>query len=138
MKQIKNLSLLLLVAVSAVALNGCKKDDNNDREKFFGTYNVVEACSISGNVNYQITISSSASADDAIIINNFGNFNNVAVTGKVSGNNLTIPNQTLNVGGISLIINSGSGSISGNLLTITYAYSIGTDSESCTMTCNKI
>ncbi len=104
------------------------------RAKFLSAYNVTEACP-SGNYNYQITITTSSSGVDRVIINNFGGYN-VSVSGSVSGSSLTIPNQQINVQGTAATF-SGSGQLSGNILTISYTISSGSSSETCTKTCTK-
>lgn len=104
--------------------------DTESRAKFIGTYNVTEACT-SGNYTYSISATTSATGITSIIISNFGDYG-VNVTGTVSGSNLTIANQT--VGGGTF---SGSGQISGNILTITYNVTAGTSTDDCTMTCTK-
>lgn len=104
--------------------------DTEERAKFIGTYNVTEACT-SGNYTYSITTATSASGITTIIISNFGDYG-VNVTATVNGSNLTIANQT--VGGGTF---SGTGQISGNILTITYNVTAGTSTDDCTMTCTK-
>ena len=95
----------------------------------------MEACA-SDNYTYDIEIDPSSLNENEILIDNFGNFR-PAVRALVNGNNLSIPQQSLNVGGTSVIISNGSGSINGNILVISYAYAIGTDTENCSMTCSK-
>ncbi len=104
------------------------------RAKFFGTYNVVESCNVSGNFNYQISITTSAASASSVIINNFYGVG-AAATATVSGSAITIPNQTVDVQGNPLTL-SGSGQISGNILTLSYTIS-GGGSETCTATCTK-
>ena len=104
--------------------------DTEERAEFIGTYNVTEACT-SGNYTYSITVTTSSTGVTSIIINNFGDYN-VNVIATVSGDNLTIANQT--VGGGTF---SGSGQINGSILTITYNVTAGTSSDDCTMTCTK-
>jgi hypothetical protein len=94
-----------------------------------GSYNVNENCT-SGNYNYSISIVESSSSDDAIIINNFGDYS-VNVRATVSGNNVNL-NDTQ--GGITF---SGSGNLSGNTLSIIYTASSGGDTDNCTKTCIK-
>ncbi|MCB0767818.1 MAG: calcium-binding EGF-like domain-containing protein [Flavobacteriales bacterium] len=162
----KLVHLSLLVGLSTtLLLSGCKKDEDpcenvvcanggscNDgsctclsgyegstcgtevRAKFLGTYNVTEACP-SGNFSYQITVTTSSAAVNRVIINNFGGYG-VSVAGSVSGSSLTIANQQIDVGGTQGTF-SGSGQLSGNILTITYTVSSGANSETCTKTCTK-
>lgn len=102
------------------------------RDKFIATYNVNESCS-SGNFTYSITVTTSSTGISSIIITNFGDYT-VNVTGTVNenGTSITIPNQT--VGGGTF---SGSGQISGDILTITYTVTAGSSTDTCTMTCTK-
>lgn len=108
--------------------------DTEERAALLGAYSVSESCT-SGNYTYNITVVTSSTAVTTIIIQNFGDYGaNVSAT--VSGSSITIANQTVTVGGFPLTF-SGSGQMSGNILTITYTVSDGTDSDTCTMTCTK-
>jgi hypothetical protein len=120
-------------------LMSCKKDAPA-RDQFIATYSVVEACP-SGNSNYTISISTSVKSEDAVLINNFADLGTSAtVDGTISGSNITIPSQTLNItiqGQRVAVTLSGSGTISGASLNMSYAYSIGTTGETCSMNCTK-
>lgn len=159
----KNFKLLLLsLSFGALALTGCK-DECDDvvcqnggtcnegicacatgyegtecatetRAKFLGTYNVSESCE-SGNYTFSLTVTTSSTGVRNVIINNFYDIG-IAVNATVSGNSLNIPNQTVTSGGTALTI-SGSGQITGNILTMTYTISAGADSDTCTATCTK-
>lgn len=92
-------------------------------EKFIGSYTVTDNCSAdepdcSGSLTYVMVIR--ASGDNAIYIDNyFANFNNVYAT--VSGNTFTVPAVygVLNIAGTEQWdIDSGSGSLNGNTLTL--------------------
>ncbi|RMG73396.1 MAG: hypothetical protein D6722_03820 [Bacteroidetes bacterium] len=114
------------------------KDDGScipSRDKFIATYQVNESCP-SGNITFQITVTASASAENAVIINNLGDFGQ-SVTGTVNGNSISIPNQNISSGGFALSVN-GSGSINGDLLIINYTYNFSGGGESCTMNCTKL
>lgn len=131
----KNLILplaLLLLACLTVS-PGCKKD-TDDREKFLATYSVVESCN-SGNYNYEISINTSETADNAVLISNFADFG-VSAAATVSGNNITIPQQTVTAMGLAVSF-SGSGTLNGSSLSITYSYNVGGQGETCAMTCTK-
>lgn len=104
------------------------------REKFIGQYNVNETCP-SGNYNFIINVVSSSTSEDAIIINNLGDFG-AAVNATVDGSAVTIPNQNITSGGFAVSVN-GSGAINGNLLTINYSYDFSGSGESCSMNCTK-
>lgn len=104
------------------------------RSKFIASYSVQESCTV-GNYNYNMTINSSATGIDKIVINNFYGVG-AAVTASVSGSSITIPSQTVTVQGVAVTF-SGSGQLNGNILTLSYIASIGADSDSCTATCTK-
>lgn len=164
MKNLKHL-IFALLAVTTLSLASCKKDKCKDktcqngapcvdgtcncttgfsgenceienRAKFRSTYNVVETCAISGNFNYQVIISNSSAAADRVLISNFGGYGE-SVSATASGNSLTIATQQVAVQGGSLTF-SGSGQISGNILTISYSVSGDVTPESCTMNCTKV
>jgi hypothetical protein len=96
---------------------------------------VTESCP-SGNFTYQITITTSSAGVDRVIINNFGGYG-VSVSGTVSGSSISIPTQQVDVQGTAGTF-SGSGQLSGNIMTITYTISSGSSSETCTKTCTKL
>ena len=104
------------------------------RAKFLGSYNVSESCQ-SGNYTFSMSVTSSSTGVSNIIINNFYGIG-ISVSATINGNSVTIPNQTINDQGLALTI-SGSGQLSGNILTLTYNISAGADSDSCTATCTK-
>ena len=109
------------------------------RDKFIGGTNnnflVTDTCATTP---YNVTITTSATGIDKIIINDFGVFlcNGDApdVIASVSGDDLTIASQTFCQG--NEIIISGSGSISGDAITITVNYdaSNGGNSFTCLAT----
>jgi len=164
MKNLKHLVFAIL-AVTTFSLASCKKDpckdktcqnggacvdgtcncatgysgancETENRAKFRSTYNVNESCSSSGNFTYQITISNSSTGADKVLISNFGGYGET-VTATASGNSLNVATQQVNAGGNSLTF-SGSGQLSGNILTINYNISGAVPSESCTMNCTKV
>ena len=135
MNKILLFSLSTLLFMSFLIAPGCKKDKEDDRLQFLGTYSVVENCPSFGVNNFEMAITTSASSENSVIISNFGDFT-VSVTGTVSGNNLTIPQQTQTVQGTALNV-SGSGTINGLSLTISYTFSLGSQGESCSMVCTK-
>lgn len=85
--------------------------------KFVGTWDGVDVCS-SGNYNYTATITESSTEADKILISNFGGFGStVVVSATVTGSTFSVPGQTF--GSVTI---SGSGSISGDEITITVTY----------------
>lgn len=127
---------MFLAIVGLLVVAGCKKDKTLDREKFLATYAVVENCPSTGTDNYDIIITASSTGDNGVIISGFYGVAGLTVTGTVSGNTLTIPQQTVNVQGTGVTI-SGSGTLTGNTLTATYTLTVGPLSETCSMTCTK-
>lgn len=121
--------LIALVSISIFSISACKKEETPDRNKFLGTYDVNENCS-SGNDAYSITVSSSTTSEDDIIVTNLYKANQ-GVRATVSGSNINI-NDTK--GGVTY---SGSGSISGNTFTIIFTASAGVQSDNCTATAIK-
>ncbi len=104
------------------------------RDKFIASYNVQEACS-SGNYTYSITIVTSSSGPLKVIINNLGDFTTtINATATVDHSNITIDNAVYNNATLT-----GSGSINGNILTMTYTITDNAtgNSDQCTMTCTK-
>lgn len=156
--------LLLFVAVLAIPFAGCKEEDPCEgvtclnggtcadgscdcpagytgsncgtevRAKFIGTYNVTEACT-SGNYTYTMSATASSSGILNIVFSNFAGVG-ATINATANGNSLTIPNQTVDVSGVSATF-SGSGQIAGNILTISYTLSAGGTTDPCTATCTK-
>jgi hypothetical protein len=105
------------------------------RSKFLASYNVSESCNMSGNFNYTMSINTSATGVTNVVLNNFYGVG-ATVTGTVNGSAITIPSQLVNVNSIGHTF-SGSGQVSGNILTLSYTVVVGVDSETCTATCTK-
>ncbi len=106
------------------------------RAKFIGTYSTAESCTPGGNFNYTLTVTTSGTGVSNVILNNFYGVGAIA-TATVSGSSITIPNQIINITGLGAVTASGSGQISGNIMTISYSLVWGTDSDACTATCTK-
>lgn len=128
-KRLIQLSIFTLVS-SILLLSSCKKDDELDRVKFIGTYGAVETCD-SGNDSYDIVITASSTGDDKIIISNLYAFPGT-LTASVSGDNITIASQA-----VQNITYSGSGSLNGNTLTISFTVTDGAAADNCTAICTK-
>jgi hypothetical protein len=136
--KIRHLALFLALAGTVIfSSTGCQKDKDPDRLAFLGSYTVLESCSISGNLEYNISINESSTSEDDVVINNFGDFGG-PIRANVKGSTLTIAAQTITVQGIAINVSNGSGSLNGNLLTIAYTYSVAGNSEACSMTCTKL
>jgi hypothetical protein len=120
-------------------LSSCKKD-TDDRDQYVGTYNAEDKYVESGityTENYSFTITKSSVSSDRIIMTGFAGAPGVSVEATVSGNNFTIPQQTIVFDGENIGI-SGSGSISGNSLTYSYSGSFFGITLNFTGIANKI
>ncbi len=120
-----------LICLALLLISGCKKDSELDREKFLGTYTVTEDC-LSGPFAYNMSISASSDSDDIVLITNMYDYGDV-LNATINRNQLTIPSQEHD--GYTY---QGSGSISGNTLTVDYTISAGTaESDECTAICTR-
>lgn len=110
--------------------------DTEQRAKFLGTYNSTESCTPTSTGSYSNTITA-GSEITKIVISNFGD-SGLNATATVDENDITVDSQTITVGTNTFTI-SGNGSISGNILTITYeARSGGAVVFTCTVTMTKV
>lgn len=110
------------------------------RTKFVGTYKYNESASTScGVTDWPVTISTSSTAIDKIIINGFGAYGcsgvNINVDATVSGSNVTVIAGSFCSGGVE--IKSGSGSFSNGVLTVNYTANTGSGDFSCSGTYTK-
>lgn len=110
-----------------------------DRAQFIGSYSVSESCT-TDDYEYNMSISNSTSAANEIILDGLYELT-VGLNATVSGNDLTIvPGQSntdqSNTGEFESI--EGSGSISGNTVTITYTLMNHGATDNCTATLTKI
>lgn len=105
--------------------------------KFVGTYNTAESCDGTATGNYSNTVS--AGADNfKLVISNFGDSGLNMVADITASNEINIPVTNLSVGGTTYQV-SGSGTISGTVMTITYtAKENGVTQFTCTMTMTKV
>lgn len=137
MRGIKFKPVILLLAAVFYILGCQKSTEQPDRDKFLGTYSVVDSCSISGVKNYDITISKTALSENTVVISNFGNFTLFSVPGEVYDDRLTFE-KFANVSGEPIKI-TGHGTFSGLSLKISYFIERADvhDWESCYMNCTK-
>lgn len=68
------------------------------RDKFKGSWNVVEDGSISNPDNYTLSIQNAPEINQ-VYIRNFNNFSNATVVARVHGDTIYIPNQIIEQGG---------------------------------------
>ncbi len=122
----------ILLLGFAVTTTNCKKDDAPARDAFFSTYTVNENCAGTADA-YTMQITTSSAGSNAVIISNLWN-NGDQISGTVNGTTITIPNQT-----VFTTTYSGSGQLSGNILTLSFSITdltIGVVQQ-CTATCAK-
>ena len=115
-------------------------------DKFVGTYSVAAVCNGS-NYNYTVSITKSATEANKIIIDNFGDLNcapGYAVEAIVNGNEFTLTGGPYCKEGFSDFTGysfTGTGSIDGNTITITYdsdyTFQGTAFPETCTATMTK-
>lgn len=137
--------IYILFVFSTLYLISCKSDNNDDpltpstgdeRDKYVGTWMCNEISQVSGATSYTISVSKSTSNANEIAINKFYNLI-TQPRATVSGNNITIPYQSL----ASLGFASGTGTLSstGTSLSMRYIVKIGSnDNDTCTATCTKL
>lgn len=153
-KNFINFAMAALVAFGTLGYSGCGKkgcmteaDDSYDASateadpslcnptgtvnKFVGTFQGTETCG-SGTDAYSITITASSNAYTILVSNLYDAGSSFTVSATVSQSSITIANQTVNSVAIS-----GSGSISGNTLTVSYTLTYQGVSDTCTLTALK-
>jgi hypothetical protein len=129
-KAMKTNILFLILCIILMSAE-CNKDEvQPDRDKFLGTYGVVETCG-EGNQSYDIRIDKSSQGGNFILIYNLYD-EDLTINATVSGSNITIPVQVFE--GVTY---SGSGSISGNNLTISFSISETDWDDNCSAMCTK-
>lgn len=120
--RITDLIMLALLA-TMITLSSCSSDDDeakpDTRAQFIGTYAVEDESAYSGQLyHYDLTISNANNGE--VNMSKFADMFNVPVKGVVDGNKLTIKSQTFKNSSGAEIEVSGSGTITGNVLTFTY------------------
>lgn len=113
-------------AICVDGLCGCTPGFEGDdcsleiREKFLGTYNVSDNCTVTGNAMYTVNIGAIDTSVTRVGIANFNNDFSNLVLAIITGNNIEIPIQTPDADGRAV---SGTGIFTGGF-TITWNYSI--------------
>lgn len=140
------LMLVICIGITSVLIT-CKKKEEEPapapatitNQNYVGTWTVTDgSCS---STTFQITIT--ASGTDGVVLSNFRKCQQAAgwnLTGTVSGNSLTIPQQNVvssAQGGPYRF--TGSGTLNGNSLSIPYVMADGAGNfpQNCTATCTK-
>ncbi len=121
----KNLYKYLLIVLTVVFIASCAKEDDpingvsDARSKYVGTWTAQETSSVFGTSTYSITISTSNSNNEDILLKNFYNLGAGTVTiGTVNidgvGNSIQIKQQQISGNTISDSGTYGSGKITFN------------------------
>ena len=111
LNKIKSVFMLTAVLAMCAILFGCSKVDV--RDDYVGSYRTDAVWVENGQeqkATYTLTIVKSSTNENDIILNNINGWNE-SVRATVSGNAMTIPQQTIQQIGIS-----GSGTLNGNVL----------------------
>ena len=106
----------------------------NEADYLNGNYNVTDVAA--GNTyTYTDNITASSTVNNRVWVTKFAFYTNGAVYFTISGNNVTIPNQTVNCGNPAADrLFSGTGVINGNTINITYTETTGGSTISGTET----
>lgn len=130
----------LLTGVLLLLIFSCKKDKIIDsRDSFTASYIVSEAW-LENNIQqnkpaFKMSVEKSNQNFFKVLLINFANYGfGVYAEGTVTGNTITIPNQTLP----NLKEISGSGTLTNDSLTITYTEKVGSTSFDITLSAKKL
>jgi len=109
-------ALLLLSLLSVAVLWSCDSDDDDERSKFIGRYEVEEQSleTHSPRDDYEVNIIRDTGSQSLVIISNFYNYD-VDVYARVDGNEIFVEEEVHNVFEFN-----GSGTLSGTVLTMDY------------------
>jgi len=127
-KVIKNLSpakICLIIATIALVTCGssCKKSTETNSANFTGTYvgTLVASFVTEGDT---VVITQGSTSGSVIMNSKTARGSTYTINGTVNGNSLNIPSQQVYVASLgSTYTTIGSGSLSGNTLTISYSFS---------------
>lgn len=100
------------------------------RDRFLGSYLVDQTCDV-GSDNYSMTVTTGGPINE-IEFSDLGG-QGIGAIGVVDGSDVTVMSSA-NIGGTPYTLN-GSGSISGNILTIDFTVVFGTSTITCTAIC---
>jgi hypothetical protein len=135
----RNARIAISVLVIAF-LAGCDKENIPELiSQFVATYNVTETWTENGvtlsKPAFTMTITPSTQHNDVMLLNNFANYGSgITVQGTISGNTLTIIQQTLS----NSITVSGSGTLIIPTLTLTYTEVINGNSVQVSAIATKL
>lgn len=143
MKKANNLAHYYIIFLLSVIVTSCVPEDNenptplDERDNFIGAWSCSENSSINGKSTFTVDIKKSNTEKSQVILENFYNygFNKTAVA-TISGNKITIPNQTFS-GSNTL---SGSGTISSDgkrIESFNYVVNDGSSDDNCTSKLTK-
>lgn len=139
MKFLKTFMLILAIGILVIS---CKKDDPDgivvDASNFAGNYVTAETCDNNSNGSNSIIITKVTSSTITLgFVNTLGT-GTKTINASVTGNSISISNQTVNLNPDVITIN-GSGTLSGKVLTmmLTYKYSTLPLPIKCTLVCTK-
>ncbi len=111
-----NAKLIIILAFIAPLAVSCSRDDDDERNKFTGRYEVREQSleTFAVREDYQVRIRKDMDTEDGLIISNFYNFD-VDVSASVEGNELYIFPQQHNIFEFE-----GQGVLSGSIISLEY------------------
>ena len=139
----KNLFKYLTIVTLVIFIASCAKEDDpingvsDARSKYVGTWTAQETSTVFGSSTYALTISTSNSNNEDVLIKNFYNLgSNTFTIGTVNvdgnANSMQIKQQVVSGNTIS-----GSGSLSNGTLTFSFTSNDGQTNDSVTITATK-
>jgi hypothetical protein len=112
----KKIFFFSVIVIAVTTFNSCKKESSEKaNSRFVGTYSGNMVCGTTPS-NQSVPVEANAADDSKLFIY----FDTYPMDAVVSGNSFTIPNQTLydpTNGGLTV---AGSGTISSNIMTMTF------------------
>jgi hypothetical protein len=110
---LKSVWMIAVILTAGTFFSACSEDEDT-RGIYVGSYRTNYEFTSNGQKytgTYTLTINKSSTTAHDIILNNIDNWSGESVRATVSGNAMTIPQQTIQDVGIS-----GSGTLNGNVL----------------------
>jgi hypothetical protein len=112
-----------LIVCSVLFLASCEPDEETgpDREAFLGTWVCTETSQVFGTTSFQVNIVESSANESQVYIRNFYNLGTTEQAyATISGKSINIPQQVVSNNTIS-----GSGTLSGNRINLSYSVNDG-------------